>query len=157
MPQNPLIVRKLTISVYLLLFCLLIVTAADFETATQAVKNMKVGWNLGNTLDANNPNLSGPETSQYETCWGQPVTPPELFKVLKDAGFNAMRIPVTWYQHLDGNNNIDEAWMSRVEEVVNYVLDQGMYCIINVHHDTGTEGWLMATTMAASCRKVQEL
>ena len=107
---------------------------------------MKVGWNLGNTLDANNPNLSGPETSQYETCWGQPVTPPELFKVLKDAGFNAMRIPVTWYQHLDGNNNIDEAWMSRVEEVVNYVLDQGMYCIINVHHDTGTEGWLMATT-----------
>ena len=146
MPQNPLIVRKLTISVYLLLFCLLTVTAADFETATQAVKNMKVGWNLGNTLDANNPNLSGPETSQYETCWGQPVTPPELFKVLKDAGFNAMRIPVTWYQHLDGNNNIDEAWMSRVEEVVNYVLDQGMYCIINVHHDTGTEGWLMATT-----------
>ena len=146
MPQNPLIVRKLTISVYLLLFCLLTVTAADFETATQAVKNMKVGWNLGNTLDANNPNLSGPETSQYETCWGQPVTPPELFKVLKDAGFNAMRIPVTWYQHLDSNNNIDEAWMARVEEVVNSVLAQGMYCIINVHHDTGTEGWLMATT-----------
>ena len=44
------------------------VFAADFETATQAVANMKVGWNLGNTLDANNPNLSGPETSQYETC-----------------------------------------------------------------------------------------
>ena len=155
MPQNPLIVRKLTISVYLLLFCLLTVTAADFETATQAVKNMKVGWNLGNTLDANNPNLSGPETSQYETCWGQPVTPPELFKVLKDAGFNAMRIPVTWYQHLDSNDNIDEAWMARVEEVVNSVLDQGMYCIINVHHDTGTEGWLMATTTNFSTMNVK--
>ena len=122
------------------------VFAADFETATQAVANMKVGWNLGNTLDACNSGLTGKETSIYETCWGQPVTPPELFKVFKDAGFNAIRVPVTWYQHLDGNNNIDEAWMARVEEVVNYVLDQGMYCIINVHHDTGTEGWLMATT-----------
>lgn len=122
------------------------VFATDFETATQAVANMKVGWNLGNTLDACNSGLTGKETSIYETCWGQPVTPPELFKVFKDAGFNAIRVPVTWYQHLGGNNNIDEAWMARVEEVVNYVLDQGMYCIINVHHDTGTEGWLMATT-----------
>ena len=101
------------------------VFATDFETATQAVANMKVGWNLGNTLDACNSGLTGKETSIYETCWGQPVTPPELFKVFKDAGFNAIRVPVTWYQHLDGNNNIDEAWMARVEEVVNYVLDQG--------------------------------
>ena len=32
-------------------------TAADFETATSAVAKMKVGWNLGNTLDANSGSL----------------------------------------------------------------------------------------------------
>lgn len=146
LPKNQRDMRKWMTLVRLLMLLQLPMAAADFETATEAVANMKVGWNLGNTLDANNSGLTGSETSQYETCWGQPVTPPELFKVLKDAGFNAMRIPVTWYQHLDSNDNIDEAWMARVEEVVNYVLAQGMYCIINVHHDTGTEGWLMATT-----------
>ena len=30
---------------------------------------------------------------------------------------------------------IDEEWMNRVEEVVNYVIDNGMYAIINIHHD----------------------
>ena len=41
----------------LLLLCGLVMCsyaqAADFETAKDAVKNMGVGWNLGNTLDAN--------------------------------------------------------------------------------------------------------
>jgi hypothetical protein len=36
--------------------------------------------------------------------------------------------------------------MNRVREVVDYVLDAGMYCILNVHHDTGAgDGvWLIA-------------
>jgi hypothetical protein len=44
--------------------------AADFETATEAVKNMGVGWNLGNTLEANGQNKENldPTKSNY---WGQ--------------------------------------------------------------------------------------
>lgn len=34
--------------------------------------------------------------------------------------------------------------MTRVEEVVNYVLKAGCYCVINVMHDTGEKGWLYA-------------
>jgi aryl-phospho-beta-D-glucosidase BglC (GH1 family) len=41
---------------------------------------------------------------------------------------------------------INEAWMDRVEEVVNYVFDDDMYCILNVHHDTGERGWLKANS-----------
>ena len=59
-------------------------------------------------------------------------------------GFNIIRVPVTWGPHLDSNNKIDEAWMTRVEEVVNYVLKAGCYCVINVMHDTGEKGWLYA-------------
>jgi aryl-phospho-beta-D-glucosidase BglC (GH1 family) len=119
------------------------------ESASNAVKNMRLAWNLGNSLDAFSTSIgNNKEPEKYETCWGQPVTKPELMTFLKKEGFNAIRVPVTWWQHLDSNDNIDEAWMKRVQEVVDYVISQGMYCIINVHHDTGNgdavQHWLKA-------------
>lgn len=120
--------------------------AQSFETATEAVKNMGVGWNLGNTLDANNNN-GGRQDLSSETCWGQPYTKPELMKMMKEAGFGAIRIPVTWFPHMDSSNKVDAAWMKRVHEVVDYVIDNGMYCLLNVHHDTGDGSfhWLHAS------------
>lgn len=136
----------------LLTICMFIATvgtlhAQSFETATQAVKNMGVGWNLGNTLDANNNNGNRQDLTS-ETCWGQPYTKPELMKMMKEAGFGAIRVPVTWFPHMDTSNKVDAAWMKRVHEVVDYVLDNGMYCILNVHHDTGDGNfhWLHAST-----------
>lgn len=127
------------------------VSAADFETATEAVKNMGVGWNLGNTLDANDPTKTWMSTEQHETCWEQPVTTSALLKMMKQAGFGAIRVPVTWYQEMDADGKVNEAWMNRVKEVVDYVIDNGMYCILNVHHDTGADGgnfksWIKAST-----------
>ena len=131
--------------------------AADFETATDAVKNMGLGWNIGNTLDANSQTVTDVTSASYwgqqdltsETIWGQYVTRPELMKMMKDAGFGAIRVPVTWYNHMDIDGNVDPAWMARVHEIVDYVVNQGLYCIINVHHDTGADGssyksWLKA-------------
>lgn len=112
-----------------------------FEPATQAVDNMKIGWNLGNTLDAFYGDIHDLTT---ETCWGQPKTKAELFPMFKDAGFGAIRVPVTWNNHMDSNGKVDEAWMKRVHEVVDYVINAGMYCILNVHHDTGTDAWIVA-------------
>ena len=119
-----------------------------FESANDAVKNMKVGWNLGNTLDAHNgQRVTDPKVS--ETMWGQPITSPELMQMMKEVGFGAIRVPVTWYPHMDSNNKVDAAWMKRVHEIVDYVISTGMYCILNVHHDTGadsnnTKSWLKA-------------
>ena len=118
--------------------------AQDFESATDAVKNMGVGWNLGNTLDANGTGIS--DVVQSETYWGQPVTKPELITMMKEAGFGAIRVPVTWYAHIDGDGNVDAAWMKRVHEVVDYVINAGLYCVLNVHHDTGAHdnAWVIA-------------
>ena len=124
--------------------------AAEFETAKDAVKNMGVGWNLGNTLDANDANKTWTSTSQHETCWGQPVTKPELMKMMKEAGFGAIRVPVTWYQEMDSSGKVNAAWMNRVKEVVDYVIDQGMYCILNVHHDTGADSQTFKSWLKAS-------
>ena len=115
-----------------------------FETAAEAVKNMKVGWNLWNTLDSHSGGadwgLTKPQ--DWETCWGNPVTKPELMKMMRKAGFNAIRVPVTWHTHMDANEQVDPEWMKRVHEVVDYVIDQGMYCILNTHHDNGA--WIVA-------------
>lgn len=145
----------------------------NFETAIEAVRNMRVGWNLGNTLDSNSGDTlnmwiehwTNRQPSDYEKAWGQPVTKASLFEMLKDAGFNAVRIPVTWYPHMEAqfkfsssNNSIwypsnddigtkiKAAWMRRVHQVVDYVINQGMYCILNIHHDTGASNtaWLIA-------------
>ena len=134
--------------------------AQNFETATVAVKNMGVGWNLGNTLDAHDATKTWTTTDQHETCWGQPVTKSELMKMMKEAGFGAIRVPVTWYQEMDSNGKVNDAWMNRVKEVVDYVIDNGMYCIINVHHDTGADNgafksWLKASSSSYNSNKAK--
>jgi len=147
--------------------------STEFETAKEAVKNMAVGWNLGNTLDSNSGDTlnmwiehwTSRTPSDYEKAWGQPITKASLLKMFKEAGFNAIRVPVTWYPHMEAKfsftssdnsiwyaskddigTEIKTAWMRRVKQVVDYVIDAGMYCILNVHHDTGASNtaWLVA-------------
>ncbi|MBM6993206.1 MAG: cellulase family glycosylhydrolase [Prevotella sp.] len=115
------------------------------EAAKDAVLNMGLGFNLGNTLDACGLG-TGYAPTAYETLWGQPVTTAAMMEFLKQGGFNAVRIPVTWYEHLDDAGNVDTTWMNRVQQVVDYVLSADMYCIVNVHHDTaaGSGAWVKA-------------
>lgn len=122
-----------------------VVIEDTFEHSYDAVANMKIGWNLGNSLDSSG-DIHGTIASTFEKAWGNPVTTPELIAAVKDAGFGAVRIPVTWYCNMDENGTVNGFWLDRVEEVVNYVLDEGMYAIINVHHDTGgsESAWLRA-------------
>ncbi len=93
--------------------------------AMDTVVDMTVGWNLGNTLDAPN-----------ETAWGQPLTTKEMMDGLVKAGVKTIRIPVSWSTHLiDTNYTINAAWMYRVKEIVDWAIEDGLYVIINSHHD----------------------
>ncbi len=112
-------------------------------SSMELVEDIKLGWNLGNSLDVCNADRDGDgvanETSETvdETLWGNVETTKEIFETLKADGFNAVRIPITWRDHLDENNNIDSDWMNRVQEVVDYAYNLDMYVIINIHHDGG--------------------
>lgn len=132
------------------------------ETAVDAVKNLGLGYSLGNTLDAYDANLANHQdnTKVYETCWGQPETRDTLMTFLKEEGFNTVRVPVTWYPHIDDNGNVDESWMNRVQEVVDYVINAGMYCILNMHHDTAEDNntghvWVKADTATYTANKTK--
>jgi endoglucanase len=104
-------------------------------TSFEFAKLMKLGWNLGNSLEAisvNNGIYSGSETT-----WGNPMVNKQLIDSVKAAGFNTIRIPVSWSHKLDDKQpfKISEAWKNRVEEVVNYALDNDMIVKINIHWD----------------------
>ena len=101
----------------------------DFSSI-ELIEEITVGWNLGNTLDA-----TGGSGLNSETSWGNPKTTKELLDAVKAKGFDLIRIPVTWKGHLDGEDNIDPEWMDRVQEVVNYAIDENTYVIINLHHE----------------------
>ncbi|MBQ8568445.1 MAG: cellulase family glycosylhydrolase [Oscillospiraceae bacterium] len=122
--------------------------ASSSETAEKAVASMTVGFNLGNALDSNGDWIdlyTSGKPKDFETAWGNPVTTKAMIKTVKKTGFNAVRVPVTWAQHIDNKGNIDKDWLDRVQEVVDYVIDEDLYCILNVHHDAGSEGWLEAS------------
>lgn len=101
------------------------------ETAFDVIGNMKNGWNLGNTLDATGGAGFGTETS-----WGMPLTTKEMIDGLAKSGIKSIRIPITWTKHLnDKNYTIDPQWMNRVKTIVDWAIQDGMYVIINCHHD----------------------
>ena len=159
----------------------------DFLSAVETVAGMGAGWNLGNTYDANSGDTTNmwieawePKLiSSYEKAWGQVPATKELFKMLRKKGFRCIRIPVTWYPHMGTDFNfgnhppiwhpsenplgytVDVAWMARIKEVVDYVLEADMYCIVNVHHDTGTANthWVVADmdSYAQNCDRFKGL
>lgn len=104
-------------------------------TSVELTDFMGLGWNVGNALDA----VGG------ETAWGNPVINKGLIDAVKAAGFNTVRIPIAWSNYIqegDDDYTINAAGLARVEEVVNYVLDNDMFAIINIHWDGG---WMQPT------------
>lgn len=93
--------------------------------AAELVKKMRLGWNLGNTFDA----------PAGETSWGNPITTREMIKAVHSLGFETLRLPVSWHGHVDENDIILPEWLDRVNEVVDYAYDDGMFVILNIHHD----------------------
>jgi endoglucanase len=113
----------------------------DELTAQEFAAALGVGWNLGNTLDATGGD--GTDPIKQETSWGNPEISQELIQEVADLGFTTIRIPITWAKFVDDDYNIDEAMLERVKQVVDWSLEEGLFVIINTHHDTGGDGWLI--------------
>ncbi|MDD4074473.1 MAG: glycoside hydrolase family 5 protein [Eubacteriales bacterium] len=106
--------------------------------AIRFAENMGAGWNLGNTLDAHSIEPPDDDILSFEQVWGNPPASREIFETVRAAGFRTLRLPVSWFSHTDEDGNIDDAWMDRVQQVVDEALDCNFYVILNAHH----EDWL---------------
>jgi len=101
------------------------------SSATELAAKIRLGWNLGNALEA----------TGGETGWHNPVVTPEMIDLVHRSGFNAIRIPCSWNQHVEDQTTakIKASWLARVREVVTYCTDRDMYVVLNIHWDGG---WL---------------
>jgi endoglucanase len=97
------------------------------------------GWNLGNNLDAHS------NGEARETAWGNPRVNQVLMDAVKNAGFDIIRIPITWMGHIGPapDYHIEELYLKRVAEVASMANQAGLKAIINIHHDgADTNNWL---------------
>nr|WP_319512595.1 cellulase family glycosylhydrolase [uncultured Draconibacterium sp.] len=101
------------------------------SNALQIAERIKIGWNIGNTLEA----IGG------ETAWGNPMVTEELIQLVKRSGFNAIRIPCSWDQYMENEATAElkTSWLDRVKQVVQYCVDNEVYVVLNIHWDGG---WL---------------
>lgn len=119
-------------------------------TSRELAREMGVAWNLGNTLEA----------PGGETAWGNVKTTPEIINYVKSLGFNTVRVPVSWYNHADGRHDeyhISSDWFGRVNEVIRYCLDAGMFVMINEHWDSDAFNNLSAEAREAQLKKAEEM
>ena len=123
------------------------------HNAIELAKNMRIGWNLGNSLEAIRWVPKGDGTyrptsgteypgESFETAWGNPeVTHLMSDGVYKD-GFNVYRIPCAWdlYVADTATAKIQDFWLARVKRIVDSCMKhKDMYVILNIHYDGG---WL---------------
>lgn len=138
----------------------------ESDAMTLAAK-IKLGWNLGNSLEACNVTYADgfvwgtnslSDMDPGETKWGNPATTQKMISAVKAAGFNAVRIPCAWYGYMENETDytIKASWLNRVQEVVGYCYAENMYVILNIHYDGG---WLEKNCKAAvqdNVNKVQK-
>lgn len=125
-PMIPLTIPELGIRPY----------AIPESEALTFVDNMGLGWNLGNTFDAANCDWLTDEMD-YESAWNGTKTTYKMLQDIKSKGFQTIRIPVSWHNHVTGDDHlINEQWMQRVQEVVDWAVELDFFIILNMHHDT---------------------
>ena len=137
-----------------------------YPTAKQWNKDV-VGWNLGNQFESSvpadageSPVIGNPEGSiNAETAWDNPVVTKEMIQAVKNAGFNAIRIPIRWQCHITNSDemSIDPLWIARIKTVVGWCLDNDLKVIINAHHEKWLESRPYYQYKEENCNKLKLL
>ena len=133
--------------ILLIVVCGLIIIITYFSISTtknamEIVNDMGIGWNLGNSFDSYNINLELKNPDDQITLWGNKLPTKKIFSNIKKNGFKTVRFPVTWFHFMDESGNVSKEWMSKVKEVVNWIIKSKMYCILNLQHDGEKGVWL---------------
>ena len=113
---------------------LLLFMASVSINAQKQTLHLGLGWNLGNQMDAYVNGVAN------ETSWGNGKATQQTFDSLKAMGFSTVRIPVTWLGHIGSapDYKIEESWLNRVAQLVDYAETAGLNVVINIHHDGGS-------------------
>ena len=110
------------------------------KSSLEIVRDMGIGYNLGNTFDSYSYNTSTPE--EQITLNGNTIPTKNMIKKIKKYGFKTIRFPVTWLSFIDDYGNVNSEWMHYVKGVVDLILKTDLYCILNIYNDGNYGNWL---------------
>lgn len=152
--------RKILLSAFAALFLMAPTAIKAQTTALDIASDMYPGINLGNTMEAC-PCTWLNNKLDWETGWQPTKTTQQIIDYIKQQGFKSVRIPVAWYMHSDSNRKIDAAWMDRVQEIVDYCINDGLYVLLNDHWDNGwvenSFGNISESNITANCATMKTL
>lgn len=111
--------------------------AGGLSASEQYVAAMGAGWNLGNSFDGVDTDLNAEDKG--EMAWGNPVVTRELIHSVKEKGYQSIRMPLTLHHRFteeNGTYTVDPKWLARYKEVVDWAVEEGLYVMVNIHHDS---------------------
>ena len=107
------------------------------KTAFDIVNDMGMGYNLGNVLTFNccsnfeELKLENEQIKNYETIF---PTKHNINKI-KKYGFKTIRFQVTYMKITNDNGKLNSEWISKIKEIIKFILNENMYFILSVRHD----------------------
>ncbi len=114
------------ITTLILILLTLNITAQNREKAFEINSKLGRGVNYGNMFEA-----------PAEGAWGNPWRT-KYAGMIADLGFNHVRIPVRWEpadrSMANAPYTINETFLKRIKQVVDSVINNGMFAIVNMHH-----------------------
>ncbi|MFX0120454.1 MAG: glycoside hydrolase family 5 protein [Candidatus Hodarchaeota archaeon] len=122
-------ILKVSLIIFVYFISFLISISVTMNTNKTNVSNSKQGGfsrgiNLGNALEA-----------PREGDWGVYLKE-KYFQLIKDAGFDFIRVPIRWSAHASSNDpySISTEFFKRIDWVIDQSLSRNLTVIINIHH-----------------------
>lgn len=101
------------------------------------------GYIIGNNLSVNDVQTGKcPNDLSFESEWGNRPITQNFIHSIKEFGFNTVKLPITWTCHAIFTKNsciIQDWFIDRVREIVQWCIDDKLYVIVNTQHD---EDWI---------------
>ena len=118
----------------------IVFTETEYISPYEINRRLGLGWCFGCQLDSF---VIGDTVVADEESWGNPKCTQQLFYAAASAGIKSVRIQICWLGKVGPAPDyiIDNTWLNRVEEVVNYAENAGMNVIINMQNDDRTNFW----------------
>ena len=105
------------------------------KSAIKIVDDMGIGYNLGKTFN-NFTSFEYNNTQNYQIkIWGTILPTKRMISKIRKYGFKTIRFQVVSINSTDEYGKVSNEWISGVREVINYIINLNMYCILSVYYE----------------------
>ena len=103
------------------------------KTAIETVNDMGIGYNLGKTFNIfDTINI----TQNYQIkMWGTILPTKKMINNIKKNGFKTIRFQVIPTNSMEDSGKINNEWISRIKEIIDWIINSNMYCILSVYYE----------------------